>query len=136
MSVKEIAVDRAKRREGLRLKPYHDTVNKLTIGYGRNLDDMGITEAEAEAMLNNDIERVMGNLEKVEWYTGLDDARKAVIVDMAFNMGLPRLFKFKKMIAAIKAGDYETAADEMVNSKWYGQVGERAVELVAVMRGE
>ena len=54
----ESMIGMLKRHEGLRLKPYQDTIGKLTIGYGRNLDDRGISKEEAEYLLRNDISRV------------------------------------------------------------------------------
>ena len=120
--------------EGLRLKPYRDTVGKLTIGVGRNLDDVGITRAEAFFLLANDIEAVTGQLEKYGWYKLLDPVRQKVIVDMAFNLGMAGLLKFQKMITAIGCMDYGGAADEMLDSRWARQVGKRAQRLAEMMR--
>lgn len=57
-----------------------------------------------------------------------------VLVNMAFNIGRPRLSKFKNMLAAIEAKDYSLAAEEMIDSKWYRQVGRRSEELVEIMK--
>lgn len=57
-----------------------------------------------------------------------------VLVNMTFNLGKSRFSKFKKMRAAVICRDFETAADEMMDSKWYRQVGNRAKELVGLMR--
>ncbi len=128
--------DDIKRQEGLRLKPYIDSVGKLTIGYGRNLDDVGISEAEANSMLDADLRIAINEVQRLfPWLINLSESRKNVIYNMAFNMGLPTLQKFKNMIAAINCGDYITAADEMLNSKWARQVGIRADELANIMRG-
>lgn len=124
------------RDEGLELKPYTDTVGKLTIGVGRNLDDNGITEDEAIYMLRGDIQRSRQELSKFHWWRNLDTERRDVLVNMHFNLGLPRLLTFKNMIAALEFGDYKTAADEMLDSKWADQVGERAVRLAKIMRGD
>lgn len=129
-------LEQIKRHEGLRLKPYRDTVGKLTIGYGRNLDDVGITKAEAERMLLMDISRTEDELLQFDWYSDLEPHRQDVLVNMCFNMGLPTLLKFKNMIAALESGDYDKAADEMLDSKWARQVGGRAEELAEQMRGE
>ena len=124
------------RDEGLRLKPYRDTVGKLTIGIGRNLDDVGISEHEAIAMLNSDIERTWADLDRIApWWQGLDDVRKRVLLNMAFNLGIGGLAKFKNTLAAVKEGRYADAADEMLASKWANQVGDRATRLAAMMRG-
>ena len=124
------------RDEGLRLKPYRDSVGKLTIGIGRNLDDVGITEDEAISLMRNDIRKVKGELNQFAWYRRLDELRKEVLINMCFNMGLPTLLKFKNMIKALDECDYLTAADEMLDSLWASQVGERAVRLARIMRGQ
>ena len=120
--------------EGLKLKPYRCTAGKLTIGVGRNLDDKGITCDEAMMLLRNDIEEITGQLERHSWYVALGPVRRKVLIDMAFNLGMGGLLGFQKMIEALERGDYERAADEMVNSRWYGQVGERGRRLEAMMR--
>lgn len=124
-----------KRHEGIRLKPYTDTVGKLTIGVGRNLDDVGITQGEAEFLLERDIDRVVADLTRaVPFWLTIDEVRQHVLVDMCFNVGVTRLLGFKKALAAIEAGDYETAASEMLNSKWATQVGLRSKTLADMMR--
>lgn len=120
--------------EGLRLKPYRCPAGYLTIGVGRNLDTKGLSKEEALFLLRNDIEEITSQLEKYGWYRGLDDVRKKVIIDMAFNLGIYGLLSFKRMIQALNCYDYETAADEMVDSRWYEQVRERAKRLVKMMR--
>lgn len=122
--------------EGLRLHPYRDTVGKLTIGFGRNLDDVGITREEAEIMLDNDIEQVRSELSRFDWFEQLDSKRRDVIMNMCFNLGLPTLLKFENMIAALSAHQYQRAADEMLDSLWARQVGKRAERLAETMRGE
>jgi lysozyme len=122
------------RHEGIRLKPYRDARHKLTIGVGRNLDDVGVTRAEALMLLNNDIARVRREVVGAfSWFPGLNPVRKDVVLDMVFNLGLTRFRRFKKAIAAIKAKDWEKAAREMLNSQWAKQVGRRARELAAMM---
>ncbi|MGH8660625.1 MAG: glycoside hydrolase family protein [Burkholderiales bacterium] len=123
------------RHEGLRLKPYRDTRDKLTIGVGRNLDDVGITRAEALMLLNNDIATVRNEVERAfQWFSSLNAVRKAVVLDMVFNLGLPKFRQFEKTIAAIKAKNWEKAAREMLDSRWARQVGVRAKELAAMMK--
>lgn len=124
------------KHEGLRLKPYMDSVGKLTIGYGRNLEDNGISKHEALTLLRNDIATAQQELSHYRWWRQLDQGRQDVITNMAFNMGLPRLLTFKRMIAAIEQGNYTKAADEMLDSKWAVQVGNRAVELAMQMKGD
>ena len=123
-----------KRHESVELKPYKCTSGKLTIGVGRNLEDIGITEQEAELLLLNDIGRVKQELVNDQWYMNLDPVRKAVIENMSFNLGYPTLKKFQNMIASISEGDYETASKEMLDSRWSKQVGQRSIELAEQMR--
>jgi lysozyme len=121
------------RHEGLRLKPYRCTAGKLTIGIGRNLDDNGITEAEARMMLTYDIEVARSKLLRYEWFTKLNGPRQDAIINMVFNLGMPRFLGFKRTIGYLKLEDYENAAIEMMQSKWAEQVKNRAVELAAII---
>jgi len=126
-----------KRHEGLRLKPYLCTADKLTIGYGRNLESMGISLYEAEVMLVSDIERCYNELEVFEWFVSLDMVRQEAVVDLLFNLGLPRFLGFKKMIKHLSNKDYSQAAAELLNSRYAIQVGDRANELAYMLeRGE
>jgi len=120
--------------EGLRLKPYRCTAGKLTIGVGRNLEDKGISHDEAMLLLRNDIAEVTAQLERFDWFRALGPIRRKVLIDMCFNLGMAGLLGFQKMIEALKQGDYEAAADEMVYSRWYRQVGERGRRLERMMR--
>jgi lysozyme len=116
--------------EGLRLRPYRCTAGKLTIGVGRNLDDNGITQAEAFALLENDIIAVEADLDRTwPWWRQMTDPRQQVLADMCFNLGVNRLGGFVNTIAAMKRGDYEAAADGMLASLWASQVGRRAQRL-------
>lgn len=129
-------IERIKRHEGLRLKPYRCTSGKLTIGYGRNLEDNGISAAEADTLLNTDIKRCEAECQKaLPWFTQLNATRQGVIVELDFNLGLTRLLGFKKMLAACEQGNYEQAAREMLDSLWARQVGQRAVTLAELMKG-
>jgi lysozyme len=122
------------RHEGLRLKPYRCTAGKLTIGVGRNLEDNGISEDEAMVMLTNDIANARKALSVYIWFDGLSSVRKNVCLDMVFNLGIKGFSRFKWMISCINRGDYECAANEMLNSKWAAQVGKRVYELSEMMR--
>jgi lysozyme len=133
---KEKLIETLIESEALKLKPYVDSVGKLTIGVGRNLDDVGISIEEAMYLLNNDIEIAIHTAKAIiPHYEELSDARQNVVVDMAFNLGANRLMGFKKMIAALRERDFVTASEEMLDSKWARQVGERAVKLAKIMRG-
>ena len=132
---KEKLIDLIIYHEGLELKPYRCTAGHLTIGIGRNLDDRGITEDEARFLCKNDIqivERELGG--KFPFITGLGDARIRVLLDMAFNLGVPRLCAFQNMWRALEERDFEEAAKEMLDSRWASQVGQRAERLATAMR--
>lgn len=123
------------RHEGIRLKPYKDSVGKLTIGIGRNLDDIGISEMEALYLLSNDIRRVSKQAQDAfPWFKSISVTRQDVVLSMIFNLGLAGFSKFKMLIQAIAVQDYERAAKEMIQSKWSQQVGNRAKELAQMMR--
>jgi len=118
-----------------RFMPYRDTVGKLTIGWGRNLDDVGINAEEADGMLVNDMRSAMNDLLRTfRWFMALDSVRQAALVNIRFNLGLTRLLTFQKALRAMAAGNYALAADEFFDSKWARQVGQRAVELCAQIR--
>jgi len=116
--------------EGFKLKPYKCTSGKLTIGVGRNLEAKGVTEQEALFMLDNDIiyfeEELRRRLPSFRAFSG---TRQAVLVNMAFNLGVNGLLNFKNMLNALEREDYDEAAVELLNSHYAVQVGMRAHEL-------
>jgi lysozyme len=119
--------DQLVRFEGLRLKPYVDTKGKITIGVGRNLTDVGIDIHEAYDMLERDIDRAIADCSYAfPWFKDLDPLRQRVWVDLDFNMGLPTLLKFPKMLAAAAKGDHVLVAVELMDSDYAKQVGPRA----------
>lgn len=123
------------RHEGVMLKPYTDTVGKLTIGIGRNLTDRGISRAEADILLANDIEGATSDLLRVfPWFADLDSVRQAALVNLCFNLGVIRLLSFEKALRAMAHHQYGLASDEFFDSKWARQVGHRASELCAQIR--
>jgi lysozyme len=125
------------RHEGLRTKPYRDTVGKLTIGVGRNLDDVGISEAEALVLLDTDINHCFRELTRaLPFFGSLSSDRQNVLIDMAINLGVAGLLGFKKMIRHLEHSDFKGAASEMLDSKWARQNGARATELSEMMRDE
>ena len=127
------AFDLIKEHEDVRLMPYKDTVGKITIGYGRNLSDKGISQAEADLLFSNDAAEVLDKMLQYSWYTSQTVPRQAVLADMAFNLGIDGLLKFKTLIGCLMVGDHQGAADAMRTSKWASQVGRRAVEDIAIM---
>ncbi len=123
-----------KRDEGVKLKPYVDTVGKLTIGVGRNLTDVGISQEEADYLLRNDIAEAQTLLDRgIQWWRTLDEERQLVLLNMAFNLG-PGLFGFTNTLAAVQNHEWEAAALAMSHSKWAEQVGLRADRLIERMR--
>lgn len=133
--------------EGRRLFVYDDAtgnplkagmtlVGNPTIAVGRELSRTGLSDDECAYLLANDIIRVTTALDAlIAWWRRLDGVRQMVVAEMAFNLGPSGLMNFTSMLAALKAGDYETAADEMLDSAWARQVGDRAKRLSAEMRG-
>lgn len=123
------------RHEGLELKPYRCTSNKLTIGIGRNLDDVGITEDEAKYLLMNDLARIAKQVEKMmPWSADLSPPRYNALLNFVFNVGIGTAMKFENAMAALKVSDFDTAAAELLNSRWSTQVGKRAQELAEQIR--
>lgn len=133
-----------KRHEGAEKKRgrhvvYVDTVGKMTVGYGRNLNDRGLSDAEADFLLGNDIQDCWLYMRKdpeFSWFTkeeNLSGPRLEVLMNMYFNLGPGGLRDFKNTLAAIKDCDYGLVAKEMLNSKWAKQVGYRAKELAKQM---
>jgi lysozyme len=125
--------------EGFRPKPYLCTSGVLTIGYGHTGTDVkpGVcwTREKAEAVLVADIEDHNAQLVKaLPWVTELDPVRLRVLQNMAFNLGIPRLLKFRNTLAAVDRGEWDKAASGMMNSLWATQTGQRAVRLAHMMR--
>lgn len=149
-------LDKVIQHEGMVLTVYQDTLGIDTIGIGRNLRDRGIskeeleymdiphidlvyrdgiTEADARYLAMNDIKIVEQELVAVHpCVENLDAIRQMILVDMAYNMGVPRLSKFKKMWYAIHEGHFDAASYEMIDSRWATQVGNRAHKLAEAMR--
>ena len=122
--------------EGRRSKAYRDSVGVLTAGIGRNLEHVEFTDSEIALMFANDLERADKAARAIfPAFDGLSAPRKAALVNLAFNMGERRLRSFRKMIAAVHAGDFERAATELVDSLWYRQVQpSRSRRIVKMMR--
>lgn len=133
--------------EGLRLCPYKDSVGKLTVGYGHNvqggsdanlvraginrkelLKKKCITQHQADQLFKYDMEHVRSQVEKlIKSYDDQPLAMRLVLDDMGFNLGIGGLSKFKRFIDAIDSNNYKQAAVELKKTKWYKQVKTRAV---------
>ena len=126
------------RHEGEVLHAYEDHLGYLTIGVGRLIDKRrggGITHDEAMMLLDNDIRRVIDELEsRAPWFKRLDTTRQQAIANMAFQLGVSGLLGFRKMIGALDHGDYRKAADEALNSRWARQTPNRANEIADMIR--
>ena len=128
--------DELKRDEGYRDTVYTCSAGKLTIGYGHNVEDNPIPKQIAEKLLHSDIAQALAKCERWDWFFELDGVRQRVIVNMVFNIGFGGVDRFRRMIQAIKDKDFNLAADEMMDSMWFRQVGQRAVRLVEMMRDD
>ena len=119
----------------MKLKPYKCTAGKLTIGIGRNLDDVGISEEEAEMLLKNDIYEATNQLlNAFPWMATFSDVRISAMINFTFNVGIGTVRKFSNTIEYLKNEDWEAAADEMMDSKWAEQVGDRAIQITEQIR--
>jgi lysozyme len=123
------------KHEGMRLKPYEDVLTEdITIGVGRNLDSLGLTEDEVMYLLTNDIVRCDKELlHNFKWYPELCRARQDALINLCFNLGITRLLTFKKALQAMADKDYVRAADEFLDSKWATQVGSNRTDDIACM---
>ena len=138
--------------EGLRLQPYRCSKGKLTIGIGRNIDDNPFTDAELKVigdwkhgittqaafyLLRNDIDCLEKELQrKINFWHNLSDERQYALLDIAFNIGVCGLLKFKKMLAWLWMGNFEQAAIECLNSKYAKDTGHRAKRIATLIRTE
>ena len=123
-------ISQLRRDEGIRYFPYRDTVGKVTIGVGRNLTDVGLSDGEINILLFNDVSKVTNQLTAhFPWFASLDLARQGVLINMGFNLGFAGLCRFQSFLGNVERGDWENAKSEMLNSAWATQVGERAMRL-------
>lgn len=130
--------EQLRRDEGEVLHVYQDSLGYWTIGVGRLVDERkygGITRAEATYLLRNDIERKTGALRaRAPWIEELDPVRRAVLENMAFQMGVDGLLKFTTTLGLVRSRQYAEAAVQMLRSKWAVQTPERAHRLSEQMR--
>ena len=126
---------RIKRHERLSLVLYKDKRGVLTIGYGHNMKNP-ISAHAAEVILRDDLLIAQENLFKLPRaaVSNLNDARREVLIEMIFNLGIHGVLEFRRMIDALIVEDFTRAAEEMLDSRWAKQVGKRADELAKIMR--
>ena len=128
-------IETLKRHEGVKNTLYKCTSDKWTIGVGRNLEDVGLSEEEIDILLQNDITRTEELLDEyMSWWSDLDYIRQDAMINFVFNVGIGTAMKFKKAMTALEQGDYDVAADEMMDSNWAKQVGQRAIEVTEMIR--
>lgn len=125
--------------EGYRKSAYEDSEGYLTIGHGILIDerlDAGLSREESMCILKEfRIPQVIEELERnLPYWDSIPGQGQEALANMCFNLGWPRLSKFKKMFAALETGRYLTAADEALDSKWARQVGERAERIAEKFR--
>lgn len=125
--------DQLTRDEGIRLKPYKDSLGKTTIGIGRNLDSVGISNDEANYLLHNDVAKADSDLKKyLPWtiqFETVEPIRYAVLLNMTFNMGIGKVVLFHDFLQYMQQGNWNEAKCEMLRSMWAKQVGFRADRL-------
>ena len=126
--------ERIKQHEGKRNKPYRDSEGILTVGYGRNLEDVAFTDAEIDLMFETDFNRAKSSAQNFVIYEYLNEARRGVLIEMCFQMGYGGVKKFVKFRQAALQAKWSLAADEMLDSKWAQQTPERARELSEIFR--
>lgn len=134
----QLALEQLKIDEGCRLTAYQDIVGVWTIGYGHTggvKKGDKITQKEAEEFLLEDtLEAARDASTLPVGFDGLNAVRQAVLINMTFNLGLTRLLNFKRFLACVQIRDFDRAALEMLDSKWAGQVGQRAIRLAKLMK--
>lgn len=134
-------IEQLKRDEGVKASPYKDSRGILTVGVGHNLEahplpneSYPLSIDRINEILADDLARITSKLAaSLPWIESLDDARKGVLQNMSFNMGVNGLLAFHHTLAAVQSGDYNAAATGMTQSAWYNQVGARAQRLVTQM---
>lgn len=156
--IEELTLD-----EGLRLKAYDCTAGKRTIGVGRNFEDVpfskdeclslfgttsisyinadkilssrGISNAQSDMLLQNDINKCIAQLQKQSFWESVkdDNDRARAIINLCFNLGINGLLGFKNTLAFIEKKDWKNAAKNLTLSKWYTQVGNRGPRIVKLI---
>lgn len=131
-------IETLKRHEGVKYYVYKDHLGYETIGVGRCLKQgvgLGLTHDEVDYLLMNDINRCLEELDAAfPWFKDLTEIRREAMINLCFNLGLTRLRKFEKALAAMSIHNYEEAANEFLDSRWAKQVGNRSKEVTEMIR--
>jgi lysozyme len=134
----ELLRSELKRDEGMVLHAYECPAGYTTIGVGRMIDKRrggGISEFEAEFLLQNDIDRIVTELyTRLPWFERMSDARQRALINMAFQLGVNGLLGFNKMLAHMSSDFFNQAANEALNSRWAEQTPERAERISKMIR--
>lgn len=134
---KDKLVQEIKRDEGFMARAYRDSLGFWTIGYGRYLasyTSKTVSEPQAHYMLLEDMDKHTAVIDKkIPWVHSLDEARKAALLNMSFQMGAYKLLQFKTVLAKVREGDYSAASSAMLQSRWAKQTPKRAQRLAKQM---
>lgn len=128
----DLAVARLRTEEGFRQFAYKDTVGKLTIGYGFNID-AGFDKELCDVILAFLARRLDTQLAAYDWYANLDDTRKSVFLDMGYNLGLDGLLHFTQTISAVSRADWPAASQRLLASKAATQLPKRYQALANIL---
>lgn len=115
-------------------KPVRAPVGKLTIGFGFNIQDVGIPKDVARAWLRSELVSRYDQLKEFWWFSRANDPRQLAFLDMHYNLGHAKLLTFKKMLAAAEGSMWDRCAEEAQNSAWFNQVGRRGRNIVKILR--
>lgn len=132
MNVRDLILE----HEGEVLHAYEDSRGYLTIGVGRLIDRRlggGISHDESMFLLDNDIAKAREECGTFPWFSALDEVRQAAMIDLTFNLGLTRLRRFVRFLAAMAVSDWPLAADELLDSNWFKQVARRGPRIVGMI---
>lgn len=133
------AGDKAKKMllvdEGLRLKPYKCTAGRLTVGYGHNLDDLGISQAVADLMLQEDLQVAEKACRRIfqDLYDQWGENRRLGWINLAFNLGYNRLMQFRNTLRAARIEDWAEVEKGLRASLWFKQVKGRAERVIGMI---
>ena len=127
--------DIIKRREGIENCPYINHREELAIGYGRRLEEKGISDKEAMILLTDDLLEAIESAKKLfPEFKNYSETRKRALIIMLFELGEHGFLSFKRMISAILEERWELAADEAKDSKWYKRETVNGDEIVKMLR--
>ena len=130
----EKLIEMLKQQEGYSRKVYQCTEGFNTIGYGRNVDTNGIDEEEADYLLRRDVVKCQNILvDKIDFWGELNQSSRDALTNMAFQLGINGLLKFKNMLALLANGDYFGASREALDSRWARQTPNRAKQVAEMI---